>query len=260
MAFTIRNLTLSIGGICCALLLQAQEPPPLRELNFHVVSGSRIHNVRFGVYDDEGNLVGSKQTGFRSSGRSLKYTYKGPSKIIFFEEKAAPTAANPQAVSRSIVGVSQVPENVTDALFLFSEIKPAPKKGYKYDIQWMDISGDNIPPGHVTIFNTLPINFKGAVGKKGQKGKVINAQPGLNPPISFHPQATLLLTLESKKDGILRVYEENITCSEDDRILLVLFPPRFPGSLNIGSKIITFPLTPVKKEKEDKEKPSPGQD
>ncbi|MDF3130348.1 hypothetical protein P0Y35_14165 [Kiritimatiellaeota bacterium B1221] len=249
MAFKIRNLILCLGIVFSAQRMRAQEPPPLRELNFHVLSGSRIHNVRYGVYDDNGNLIGSKQTGFRSSGRSLKYAYKGPAKIIFFEETPAPTPSNPKTVSRKIVGVSNVPSGVTDVLFLFTLNKPAPEQGYKYNIQWIDTSDANFPPGHVTIYNTLPLEFKGVLGKKGEKGKVIEVSPGMNPPFSFHPEVKIILTLKSENDGILRVYEDNIIGRKDDRILLVLFPPRFPGSINIGSKIITFPLTPVEKEK-----------
>lgn len=258
MAYRIRNLIFAYISYSCFGCLWAQvEPPPLRDLKFHVVSGSRIHNVRFGVYDESGNITGSKPTGFRTSGRSLKYQYHGPDPIIFFEEEPAPTALNPQAVKRTTVAVSRLPENVEEVLFLFSINHSYPEKGLKYDLQCVDTSEETITPGHVTIYNTLPIAFKGAAGKKDEKGTVITATPGLNPPIDFHPQATLLLTLESKENGILRVYEDTITCREEDRILLVLFPPRFPGSLNIGSKIITLPIEQVDKEQQETPPPSP---
>jgi hypothetical protein len=257
MANRIRNLSFTLFALYCVLFLQAEEPPPLREFQFHVVSGSRIQNVRYGVFDETGQLIGSKPTGFRSSGRSLKYPYKGPEVIVFFEEEPAPTAQNPNAVSRTTVAATRVPKGVEEVMFLFSENKQYPEKGLKYDIQWVDTSEKYIVPGHVTIYNTLPIEFKGAAGKKANKGKIIKASPGINPAIDIYPQATLLLTLESKVDGLLRVYEDTISCGEKERILLILFPPRFPGSLDIGSKIISFPIKELEEEKATEESAPP---
>ncbi|MGA0333494.1 MAG: hypothetical protein ACO3NW_06020 [Kiritimatiellia bacterium] len=198
------------------------------------------------MYDEMGQLTGSKPTGFRSSGRSLNYFYRGPEPIVFFEEEPAPTALNPEAVTRIPVATTRIPEGVENVLFLFTINQDHPQNGLKYNLQWLDTSVENFKPGHVSIFNTLPIELNGVAGKD-EKQKLIKALPGLNPAINFYPQATLLLTLESKVEGHLRVYEDTITCNKEDTILLVLFPPRFPGSLSLGSKIISLPITPPEK-------------
>ncbi|WFB37118.1 hypothetical protein P3T73_05010 [Kiritimatiellota bacterium B12222] len=223
--------------------LIAQEPPPLQEFDFYVVSSPRFHNIRFGVFDDDGKLVSSKPTGFRSSGRSLRYSYKGPQKIVFFEEEHVPTADNPDAVKRTMVATTRIPSNMEEVLFLFSNNPNFPEKGLKYKLQGVNLAEGNIPQGHVTIFNTMDTEFQGGVQKTKQKANLLTITPGANPSISFYPEASLLLGVNTEDKGFVQVYKETITCESHERMLLILFPPRFPGSMNVGSKLIRLPLS-----------------
>lgn len=246
MAIRIRNLSITLLLIVIFQLpgWGQEEEVQLRELNFYVASGSRIRNVRFGVFDETGTLTGSRPTGFRTSGRSLKYTYEGPDPMVFFEDEAAPNPSDPDAVRRTPVGRIVVPPDVDKVLFFFVPNPDFPDSGLKYEVTGIDIRKETVPAGHITIFNTLPIPFKGVVGKsKNRKnGDIINVVPGINPPIDIHPRAQVLLALESESEGFLRVYEDTIDCGDTERVLLILFPPRFPGSLNVGGKLISFPL------------------
>ncbi|MDA3874628.1 MAG: hypothetical protein PF795_11800 [Kiritimatiellae bacterium] len=246
MAIRIRNLSFALATL---LLIQ---PPTrgqegevtLRELNFYVASGSRIRNVRFGVFDKAGLLVRSKPTGFRTSGRSLNYRYEGPNPLEFFEEEAAPTPSKPDAVRRTPVGRIMLPPDVDEVMFFFAPKPDFPDSGLKYTVTGIDIRTETVPAGHITIFNTLPVTFRGVVGKsKNRKnGEQLQIDPGINTPIDIHPQAQILLALESESEGFLRVYEDTIQCGDSERVLLILFPPRFPGSLNVGGKLISFPI------------------
>lgn len=246
MAIRIRSLIpccLVIWAVSFPLFGQEKPEIPLREFTFSVASTSRIRNVRFGEYNKQGQIVKSHPTGFKSSGRSLTYSYKGPNPIVFFEEEPAPSAANPNNMRRTPVASVNLPEEFKDGLFLFLKNSDYPDSAQKYNIQWIDLDPEKIPAGYITIYNTLPINFKGAakVDSKSEKDKILSLKPGLNEPFSIFPRASVLLALRSKEGQILRVYENTIECDLKERVLLIIFPPRFPGSHRVGSKIITLP-------------------
>lgn len=246
MAIRIRNLSFVLATL---FLFQTptwgqEDEVQLRELNFYVASGSRIRNVRFGVFDEAGALTGSKPTGFKTSGRSLNYAYEGPDPLVFFEEEAAPTASEPDAVRRTPVGRIVVPPDVDEVMFFFVSNPDFPDSGLKYKVTGIDIRKETVPAGHITIFNTLPTTFRGVIGKSKNRenGNRMDVIPGINFPIDIHPRAQILLALESESEGFLRVYEDTIHCGESERVLLILFPPRFPGSLNVGGKLISLPV------------------
>ncbi len=246
MAIRIRNLSFVLATL---FLLHPHsrgqsEEASLLHLKFYVASGARIRNVRFGMYDESGIFTGSNPTGFRTSGRSLQYEYQGPNPIVFFEEETAPTEADPEAVRQTPVARASLAEDAKKLLFFFTPNPDFPESGLKYNLIGIDIRKEVVPAGHITIFNTMPITFRGAVGKSKNRenGKTLNVLPGTNPPIDIQPRAQVLLVLESETEGFLRVYENTIDCGENERVLLILFPPRFPGSLNVGGRLISFPL------------------
>ncbi|GEM_PF-3016066 len=253
MAYRIRNLTpfLLIFIFATSWADAQEEPPPLYEFSFYVASGSRIRNVRFGKFDDSGTMIGSSPMGFRSSGRSLKYEYRGILPLVFFEETPAPTPENPDNVTRTPVAVATPPENIENVIFLFSKNPRYPEAGQKYLVDWVDLDHEKIPAGHITIFNTLPLTIRGGVAQDGdQPPEVISVSRGINSPIKISPKATVLLTLETEEDGLLRAYEDTIYCEPDERVLLVIFPPRFRGSYKLGSKIISIPSAQAEEEEE----------
>ncbi|MEX2606753.1 MAG: hypothetical protein WD708_05360 [Kiritimatiellia bacterium] len=251
MAIRIRNLSFALATLFFFQLPSRgqEEETPLREFDFYVASSSRIRNVRFGVFDETGALTGSSPTGFKTSGRSLSYTYKGPDPIVFFEEEAAPTAADPNAVRQTPVGKSMLPPDVGEVLFFFIPNPDYPDSGLKYNVTGIDIRQEIVPAGHVTLFNTIPITFRGVVGesKNRENGTAFNITQGINPPIDIQPQAKVLLALESESEGFLRVYENTIYCDENERILLVLSPPRIRGSRNVSGKQISLPIRAEKR-------------
>jgi hypothetical protein len=222
-------------------LVAQEETPSMRTVTFFVASGARIRNVRFGQFDEQGRLTGSTRTGFRTSGRSLQYEYTGPMPLIFFEEEPAPTPQDPEGVRRTPVARANLPPETSEVMFLFNRNPDYPDVGTKYSVQWVNLDTAEIPAGHVTIFNTLGITMQGAVGQE-TRGETLTIAPGINPPLHIQPQASVVLALESKAKGLIRIYKDTINCGPDERILLLIFPPRFPGSHNVGSKLISFPL------------------
>lgn len=248
MASRIRNLIIALAALTLlpCFTFGREKDAPLRELEFYVASGTRIRNVRFGVFAETGEIVGSRPTGFKTSGRSLRYQYKGPDPLVFFEEKDAPTPDNPEAVRRTPVGRVHLPPDVDEVLFFFTPNRDDPEKGLKYSVTGIDIRDHKVPAGNFTIFNTLSIPFMGAVGKSESRksGRALTVKPGINTPVDIYPRAEVLLALESESEGLMRVYEDTIHCDRNERVLLILFPPRFPGSLDVGGKLITLPVRP----------------
>ena len=255
MAYRFRNLVFAGISFFGLLTSSYSEQPEvsLSELSFHVASNSRIRNVRFGKFNERGQLIGSTRIGFRTSGRSLKYEYKGPLPLTFFEETKTPTPDNPDNVTRTVVAQISPPTDKSDLLFLFSRNPSENDSGLQYSIDWIDTNIRAVPSGHITIFNTLPIEFEGGIqqSKNDANPVLIKTKPGINPPIDIEPKAKVILALNSNTDGLLRAYEDTVHCGRDERILLVIFPPRFPGSYQVGSKIISIPSPDQEKNKTD---------
>jgi hypothetical protein len=255
MAIRIRNLSFALATLLVFQLPSRgqEEDVALSELNFYVASAIRVRNVRFGVFDETGTRTGSRSIGFRTSGRSLTYEYEGPDPIVFFEEEAAPTAADPDAVHRTPVGKSTLPPDVDEFLFFFVPNPDFPESGLKYNVSAIDIRQESVPSGHITIYNTIPVTFRGVVGesRNRENGTVLNVNSGINPPIDIQPRAQVLLVLESESERFVRVYKNTIHCDENQRVLLVLTPPRFPGSLNVGGRQISLPIRVEENDDED---------
>ncbi len=215
---------------------------PLHSLNFYLASSRQIQNIRFGVFDSSGNIVASRPTGFRTSGRSLLYDYKGPNPILFFRESNDLSQGDqPQ---RKIVGRVDFDPSENIYLFFFMPNPNYPDSGLEYQIIPVSIDPDKIPAGHLLIYNTMPLTFRGISGGRGRRNSITNIEvsPGLNTPMNIYPSAQLILALESEEDEVFRVYENTISSNDNQRVVLFLLPPRFPGSLNISGGLITLPI------------------
>lgn len=230
--------------LCLSLSVLGQEPPPLRTVEFHIVDNSRIRNLRFGIFDEEGQLVQSTRMGFPTSGLSRKYTYTGPMPMVFFEEESVEGPNGASAIRRTPRAQATLPEDQDKVMLLFVPANGGQENGPRYDVQWMDIRPGRLPPGHLAIYNTTPLTFLGAVGRQVQAEDpdVLQIEPGYNRPLRVAPRASLLIAIRTEEDGILRLYENTFDCDPRQSLLFVLFPPRFPGSIHLGGKLIHIPL------------------
>jgi len=226
------------------LPLRAQEPPPVRTVVFHVVDNSRIRNLRFGVFDEEGALVRSTRIGFPTSGLSRRYTYEGPMPLVFFEENQMAAPDGTEQIRRIPMARVSLPEDQDEVMLLFTPNAAHPGEGLTYNIQWMDIRPGRLPPGHLAIYNTTPMTFLGAVGRQVQQNDadVLQIEPGFNRPLRVAPRANLMIAIRTEEDGLIRLYENTFDCDPSQSLLFVLFPPRFPGSIHLGGKLIHIPL------------------
>lgn len=213
-----------------------------QEITFYISANTRILDLHYGVYDDEGVLEKSLPLSFKTSGRSQAYAYEGPNPLVFFEEEPAPSVEDPLAMRRTPVAQLPIPAGVDEVLILFYRNPQYPESRMKYRLRAIDVRADSIPAGHISIFNSTRQKLLGAIGEEVEPGDpgVLEVVPGINRPVPIHPKGSVKLAFEFKNEGWQRVYENTFECQSDERLLLVIFPPRFPGSADLGGKLIRF--------------------
>ena len=253
MARRIRSIIgfLLLGWSCLATA--DEEGNKGQEITFYISANTRILDLRYGVYDDEGGVEKSLPLSFKTSGRSRAYDYKGPNPLVFFEEEPAPSVDDPLAVKRTPVAQLPIPAGVDEFLILFYRNPQYPESGLKYRLRAVDVRADSIPAGYISIFNSTRQKLLGAIGEEVQPGDpgVLEVIPGINRPVPIHPKGSVKLAFEFKNEGWQRVYENTFECRSDERLLLVIFPPRFPGSADLGGKLIRFAAREAEDEKEE---------
>ncbi len=224
--------------------LQAEEAPVIHEVSFYIAANVRIPNLHFGVFDEEGKFQKSVPLRFNTSGRSQLYEYQGPMPLLFFEEEKKPTEADPNAVTRTPVASISLQKAPEKVLLLFHPNLNHPDSGPKYSVSGVNLNDDAVPGGHISVFNFTRQEYMGAIGRRRNRDDVdfVKIKPGINEPVPIHPAGPVNLFAEIKDEGWTQVYDNNFQCDSDERLLLVLFPPRFPGSINIGGRLIRFPL------------------
>lgn len=243
MARRIRRITGVLFLLLNGLRAQVDLAGSQDEIIFYISANTRILEVRYGEsFDDAGVIVKSLPLDFKTSGRSRAYPYEGPNPLVFFEENPAPTADDPAAMIQTPVAQLMMPAGVDEVLILFHANPDYPKVGLKYRLRAVDVSPDSIPARHISIFNGTHQKFLGAIGEEVQTADpgVLEVVPGINRPVPIHPKGTVKLAFEFKKEGWQRVYENSFECRSDERLLLVIFPPRFPGSADLRGKLIRF--------------------
>lgn len=214
----------------------------MRSVEFHLLDNSRIRNIRFGVFDENGQLTGSSRTGFPTSGLSRRYHYEGPMPITFFEENRIEQSNGSERIERTPMARVNLPENQSEVMLLFLPNPSYPEEGLRYNIQWIDIRPGALPPGYLGIYNTTPISYIGAVGRPDNNTRTATINPGLNAPLPIHPRAALVIAIKTEEDELIRLYENTFECDTTQSLLFVVFPPRFPGSIHLGGKLVQIPL------------------
>jgi len=221
----------------------AQEAPTLRTVEFYVVDNSRIRNLRFGVFDEDGLLLRSSRVGFPTSGLSRRYTYTGPMPMVFFEEERLVAPDGTEQIRRRPMARVEVPEGQDEVMLLFMPNSQHPEQGITYEIQYIDIHAASLSPGHLSIYNTMPTTLLAAVGRhvQGEEPDVFQLLPGINTPQRVAPRASLTIAISTENDGVVQLYNNTFDCDSRQSLLFILFPPGFPGSIHLGGKLIQIP-------------------
>lgn len=216
-----------------------------------------------------GTVAAQAPRAAEQAGRFTVFSARAISDLSFVPRSAAPkqklvfypTARSPRCEFRSamplrfyddttgaVVAEAVIPQEVKDALLLFSPVEPAPVSGLRYRIAVLDEAGLRGGPNALTIINLSGLALTGTVGKES-----VSLEPGLNAPIPVTSAARLVLRTSIKGRSV-QAYADTVQVRKNERALLILFPPFYQGSPEVQSRLLVdaslaVPTTPPAKKK-----------
>jgi len=208
-------------------------PPPAEKVNFNFsVFPLESGNWREIFYSPVGDpSEEAVQLSFNTRERSRNYSYDGPLPLRFFRWT---TDAQGNRIPQVLGSIQPKPEEKKGPLILFFE---PPQDTGLHRISVLHDAGENFPNESIMFFNTMDVDFFGALG-----GKQIAIPPGKSGAVSFREylnnEVPIALAIRHEGD-IHLVANNNIRFSADRRILMILRPPGRPGSLRIRTQRLT---------------------
>ncbi len=137
-----------------------------------------------------------------------------------------------------VVAEANIPAGTRDALLLFSPIEAAAPKSAKvestlrYQVAVLDDSAVRHGPGGLAIINLSGLVLKGTVN-----GENVTLKSGLNPTLSVGRAAKMTFTTVFK-ERTYQAYAGTANLGRNERVLLILFPPFYAGSLEVQSRLL----------------------
>lgn len=240
MAFRIRNLIIVViffSSIYSWSIAQESIQPRIK-LSFNVYAIRPIKGLNYGVFNEENSIISSTPIKFRAGGRSKDYTYNGPKQITFFTEEPAPTIENPLAVTRKEKASVTIPEGIKEAVLVFLSKKSSEQEAEGNDYRIIVINDDqqSLPWGNILVFNGTNATLKGNIGK--DSSDVMEIFPGQNPPVRITPSGQVKLAFKFRDQFWQLVYSEQFSCSKNERMILMMFPPRTEGARQLRGGLI----------------------
>ena len=217
-------------------------------MEFSVYASRPIPDLHFGIFDEEGILVDSRELSFRSGGRSITYDYEGPKRIIFFTPKKVRRDDGQTTIQRNVKASASIPQNLTKALIVFMQ-KPASERVTgepSHNVLLIDDSESALPWGGLAIYNATTVTLLGSVENgESSDGKRISINSGQNPPSLIAPTGSVRLAYKFKDEFWQLVYAKTFSCSVNERILLLILPPRSKGARQVRGAVITDRINPT---------------
>jgi hypothetical protein len=213
---------LLLAALCPLLGLQdvgAAAPAPVQSVRFTVFSLRPVTDVAF---QGRGNAAPEKLRFFPAL-RSSRYEYRGPMPLRFVDPE-----------TRAVVAEAIVPPGVHDALLLFSPIAAGAAGAGKlrYQVAVVDDGTARHGVGGLAIINLSGLSLSGTVNDRA-----VVLQPGLNPTIAVGGAAQVRFTTVFKQRPY-ESYSGAVKLGRDERALLILFPPFYPGALEVQSRLL----------------------
>jgi hypothetical protein len=215
-----RRALLALGWILIsppAFWLAAAEPVAV-PLRFTVFSIRPLENIVLAGAAD----VLPVPLAFYPTSRSPEYEHPDETPLKFCD-----------ANTGALVAEASVPPSIRRALLLFvPQPKGAVTREQRYQIKILDDSGLRHGPGDLAIVNLSGLALGGLVG-----GRRVSLPAGLNPPVRVRGSAEVELSvvLNGRR---YRSYVETVPVAADERALLILFPPFYPGSFEVQGRLL----------------------
>ncbi|MBL9202808.1 MAG: hypothetical protein JNL39_20010 [Opitutaceae bacterium] len=217
MAHALRHLIrIALLAAVLAPALWAQAGPPA--VRFTVFAAKPITNLSFVPRPN----APPQKLQFFPTARSARAEYRGAMPLRFTDSE-----------SGEVVAEAAIPAGMIDVLLLFSPLASAPKSGgLRYQIAVLDDSAARHAAGGLAIINLSGLALSGTVNKEN-----VALQPGLNPTVTVGRGATIALKTQFK-GRTYQSYTGTAALKAGERVLLILFPPFYAGSLEVQSRLL----------------------
>jgi hypothetical protein len=208
-----------LASALIASALHAQAPAPVQTVRFSVFSALPIKGVAFVRRSGGAPLTLT----FQPTARSVRHEYRGSKPLRFVD-----------ATTGAPVAEASIPAGIQNALLLFSPVESGKggAAGLRYQIAVLDDGAARHGAGGLAIINLSGMALTGTVNKDR-----ISLKPGLNPTLPIGRSATIKLSTLFKQRSY-QSYAGTVTLGRNERALLILFPPFYPGALEVQSRLL----------------------
>ena len=244
MAGRIRDLIVAGFFLACGqAFIEAADAVPREKVSFYVAGQKPYKGIHFGVFNSRGEITSSVELDFKTSGRSDRFEYHGPLPIVFFEERPSTNPDDPNAVKRTEVARVSPGGDSEELLILFRNDRQGIPQGSKYVATAVEIDSRSLPSQHLTVLNLTGVRLQGALkiqGGSGTSADTFSISPGINAPMQLGSSSTFIIALETNRSGWIKAFEDRFICRENEKYILIVYPPRVRGSIILGGSVITF--------------------
>ena len=209
------TLLIAIVGVATTMRAAPAVPAPQSAVYFTVFAAAKMPDLIYSPAAESEPVI----LRFYPTARSPHYEYRGPMPLVFLDSK---TGAQIAAV--------EIPKGVSDALLLFVDDSAGSPKRYRVYV--LDDSSERREPGRLAL-----VNFSGIALSGTANGREFVLRAGLNPGIEIGRSAMIALRT-SLRGRTYQAYTGTVELASDERALLILFPPFYPGSVEVQSRLL----------------------
>lgn len=171
--------------------------------------------------------------------RSSKYTFEGSGYVSFYRELPRPNEETGVLELPNPIAKVSVKELHEETLFIFWNRPSQGRDSTSHEVLVMDDSKQGFPFGHFVIVNTCGANLLGRIGNTRQRiGSTVTEPFSVRDMVNRNNRIELAFAVPIG-DELELVYANDLELSRDARTIIVLRPPRRPGSVRITAHSIS---------------------
>ncbi len=187
------------------------------KLRFTVFSAQTITGL---IFEPEA-VAGAEPVIFYPMARSPRYEFRRDGPLQFRDEETG-----------IVVAEVAIPRAVEDVLLLFEPLPSVAAGGLRYRVHLLDERVWSEGKGNLAIVNLSGLALSGTIDRRE-----VNLKEGLNPSRQVDRSAQVVLRIPFK--GVsCQAYADTIRLEAKGRALLILFPPYYPGTLELQSRLL----------------------
>ncbi|MBI4623275.1 MAG: hypothetical protein HY736_08665 [Verrucomicrobia bacterium] len=211
-------MLLAFTAIASLLFAQTPRAAEVQLVRFTVFSARPIADVAFTPRPK----TPPQKIVFYPTARSPRYEYRGAMPLRFVD-----------VTTGTAVAEASIPPEIRDPLLLFAPVEGASAVGgLRYRISVLDDSAARHGSGGLAIINFSGLALAGTVNKE-----TVTLKAGLNPTLAVGRSAKITLRT-SFKNRTYQSYADTVHLARNERALLILFPPFYPGSLEVQARLL----------------------